>query len=605
MKQEQNKGADPRKKGDRSNKQKKAIGNKVLGIYLAVLLLILGVIGTAMFIVYQSENIGKQVAGIFEGIEEVQPEQESGSAEAEQSEKTHSVKGTGERKVTILSCEVLPDGTQFALKGEADAFPESDDNNLYLLAMKTYEDAVPADAVPIACAEKKTSFMLKADILANTADSRLYSKFVVAVKKDGKYEVLSTPQYITNPEALASYSEPYPKAESTKGLFVDPQKLGTSELDDLGVKQAAYNIPIARLLAPSTHSHYPTIIYNYNGKDYTLNGHVVSEYEYVFKTLSDKGIVITAILLNNKSDAYPQVIHPLSRGGNAYYYAFNAAEEAGTDYLEAVAAFLAERYRDEEHGIVMNWIIGNEVNVRSTWNYMKYVDIDTYAREYARAVRLFYNGIKSFNANARIYISLDQQWNRNLSSDSSYDSRDLMDAFNECIKEEGNIQWGLAHHPYSYPMTWPKFWELTGEAGEMVQESEDTSMVTIYNIDVVTNYLQKEEYLMPDGEVRSVILSEMGFTSTYGEDVQAAAFAYAYYIAENNQHIDSMLLSRETDDAGEVAQGLALGLSYQNGRRKYIYDTFKYIDTDEKDAYTEYAKNYIGIKDWEEVIIQQ
>ena len=103
MKQEQNKGADPRKKGDRSNKQKKAIGNKVLGIYLAVLLLILGVIGTAMFIVYQSENIGKQVAGIFEGIEEVQPEQESGSAEAEQSEKTHSVKGTGERKVTILS----------------------------------------------------------------------------------------------------------------------------------------------------------------------------------------------------------------------------------------------------------------------------------------------------------------------------------------------------------------------------------------------------------------------------------------------------------------------------------------------------------------------
>ena len=39
----------------------------MLGIYLAVLLLILGVIGTAMFIVYQSENIGKQVAGILRG----------------------------------------------------------------------------------------------------------------------------------------------------------------------------------------------------------------------------------------------------------------------------------------------------------------------------------------------------------------------------------------------------------------------------------------------------------------------------------------------------------------------------------------------------------
>lgn len=32
-----------------------------------------------------------------------------------------------------------------------------------------------------------------------------------------------------------------------------------------------------------------------------------------------------------------------------------------------------------------NWIIGNEVNVRSTWNYMKYIDIVPYAREYAQA----------------------------------------------------------------------------------------------------------------------------------------------------------------------------------------------------------------------------
>ena len=63
-----------------------------------------------------------------------------------------------------------------------------------------------------------------------------------------------------------------------------------------------------------------------------------------------------------------------------------------------------------------------------------------------------------------------------------------------------------------------------------------------------------------------------------------------------------MILSRETDAAEEVAQGLALGLSYQNGRKKYIYDVFKYIDTDQAEEYTEFAKNYIGIVDWSEVI---
>ena len=54
------------------------------------------------------------------------------------------------------------------------------------------------------------------------------------------------------------------------------------------------------------------------------------------------------------------------------------------------ARFLAQRYRDNDHGIVMNWIVGNEVNVRSDWNYMQYVDLDTYAREYANAVRDFF-----------------------------------------------------------------------------------------------------------------------------------------------------------------------------------------------------------------------
>ena len=84
-----------------------------------------------------------------------------------------------------------------------------------------------------------------------------------------------------------------------------------------------------------------------------------------------------------------------------------------------------------------------------------------------------------------------------------------------------------------------------------MRESEDTAMVTIYNIDVVTDYMQQEEFLTPEGEVRPILLSEMGFTSTYGEDVQAAAFAYAYFIAENNPYIDAMILSRETDAAEE------------------------------------------------------
>ncbi len=95
------------------------------------------------------------------------------------------------------------------------------------------------------------------------------------------------------------------------------------------------------------------------------------------------------------------------------------------------------------------------------------------------------------------------------------------------------------------------------------------------------------------------------FPSTYGEDAQAAAFVYAYYIAENDPYIDAMILSRETDAAEEVSQGLALGLSYKDGRKKMIYDVFKYIDTDQAEKYTQFALDYIGISDWSEVIDMQ
>lgn len=505
-------------------------------------------------------------------------------------------------QIQVEACEVLPDGKNFALSGSAREIPVNDDGRFYLFALEVYEETIPEGEEPVAWTKAASQFTLTAGVCGEGEAFRLYDKFVVAVKQNGRYMAVSTPRYITNPEVLSDYTEPFPESDSIKGLLVDSQKLGTTELDELGVKHAVYNIPLSRLLGPTTDRNYPTITYTYNGKDYELNGRVVSEYDYAFSTLTEKGIVSTAILLNDKSDEYPQMIHPLSRDGDAYYYAFNAAEEEGCEYLAAVVSFLAERYRDTEHGIVMNWVVGNEINVRSLWNYMSYVDLKTYVREYVRAFRICYNVIRSINANARVYISLDQQWNRELTGESSYNSKAVLDEFNEQIMEEGNIGWGLAHHPYSLPMTWPKFWEMSGRDAGLVLDSENTPVVTIYNIGVVTDYLQKEEFLDPDGEVRPFLLSEMGFSSAYGEDAQAAAFVYAYYIAESNPYIDALILSRETDAAEEVSQGLALGLSYQNGRRKMIYDVFKYIDTDQEEEYTGFALDYIGISDWSEVI---
>lgn len=504
----------------------------------------------------------------------------------------------------IESCVINTETGKVDVTLAADSVAISDDGYYYLFEEKSYESGITGDEYIIE-EQKDIDLTFSVNLNYNTVSSRLFSKFVVAVKKNGKFLAITKPHYITNPEAIAKYTPTFGNTTSKKGLLVDPEKLKTSELDDLGVKHAAYNIPLSRIMGNTTNAYYPTVYYTYNGRSYAFNGQVVAEYDYVFSTLTNKGIITTAIILNDMNPGYMELIHPKARsGGKAPYYAFNATDEAGTEYIAAVASFLASRYSGSGHGKVMNWVIGNEINARSEWNYIEYMDTDSYVEEYGKAFRIFYNAILSINGNARVYISLDQQWGKSLYSNNGYGSKEIMDSFNRYISEGGNIDWGVAQHPYNYPLTSAKAWSTSGKAASYILDSETTPVLSIKNIHVLTDYLQKEEYLTDDGEVRHVILSEMGYTSSAGQDLQAASFVYAYKIIEANQYIDSMLLSRETDAASEVAQGLALGINTQGGGRKSIYNAYKYVDTAESAKYTDFALRVIGVSSWSEIITQ-
>lgn len=496
----------------------------------------------------------------------------------------------------IESCTLEEGRIKVTMAG--DGIPVSDDKYYYLFALNAYDTSIGEKSEPIAREYKDNTAEMTAALNFNSASSRLYKKFVIGVKKDGQYMQVSQPRYITNPEAIAKYQSVYQTPASKKGILVDPNRLRGNELDDLGVKQAAYNIPVARLLGPTSNPAYPTIQYTYNGKTYVLNGQVVAEYDLVFSTLTAKGITTTAIILNNYSSSYLQLIHPDARSGSTSpYYMFNAVEESGVDYLAAVGSFLAERYSDNKHGKISNWIIANEINARKEWNYMKYTDIETYVDAYAKAFRVFYTAIKSMSGSARVYISIDQQWDRNLKNNVNYDGRDILDVFSRNVTAAGNLDWGVAQHPYNVPLTEGKVWK----SSKYVEHNAGTSMITMANIEVLTNYLQQEYLLTPTGEVRSVLLSEQGYTSHAGEALQAASFAYAYYRTEANPHIDGFLLNRQTDAPEEVAQGLAFGLNYSDGRQKQLYQVFKYIDTPQHAEYTEFAKGLIGISSWSEI----
>ncbi len=276
---------------------------------------------------------------------------------------------------TIESCVINTQTGKVDVTMSAEGLAVSDDGYYYLFEEKVYESALTGEEYIIED-QKDVELTFSVNLNYNSAGSRLFSKFVVAVKKDGKFMAISRPRHITNPEAIARYSPAFGDTSSKKGLLVDPEKLRGSDLDDLGVKHAAYNIPLRRLLGNTTHASYPTVYYTYNGRNYAFNGQVVAEYDYIFSTLSGKGIIITAIILNDMNPGHMDLIHPRARSGGAGspYFAFNAADEAGTEYIAAVASFLANRYAGTGHGKVMNWVIGNEINARKEWNYIEPMD---------------------------------------------------------------------------------------------------------------------------------------------------------------------------------------------------------------------------------------
>ena len=398
---------------------------------------------------------------------------------------------------------------------------------------------------------------------------------------------------------LADTVENAPQPKSKKGLLLDPQMLGTPLLTDLGVQYAIYNIPLSHIMGETTDKTFPTISYEYQDNTYIFNGAAINGYDYLFSYLTDLGINSTAIILNDWNDAYPQLIHPLSRNkeSGAYYYAFNTADMEGCLYLEAIASFLTERYSGKEHGLVSNWVIANEINQYQVWNYMDTDDIMVYAAEFEKALRIFYYAAKSNYADANVYFSIDHDWNSNRGNDEKYfNAKEVVTAVNEMAGQKGNYYWGLAIHPYPNPLTKVNYWT------ENYDKTPDAPVLTLMNLSTVTDFLSQEEYLDRNGNVRSITVTELGFTSASGEKLQAAAFAYCYYIIEDNPYVDAFIMNRQTDALEEVKQGLSFGIYEMDQTPKYICDVYKYIDTDEGREYTKFMLNILGAGSLEEAL---
>ena len=122
------------------------------------------------------------------------------------------------------------------------------------------------------------------------------------------------------------------------------------------------------------------------------------------------------------------------------------------------------------------------------------------------------------------------------------------------------------------------------------------------NLNVLTDFLGQSRYLDTEGKMRSITITELGFSSKSGEKLQAAAFAYCYLIVDANPYIDAFILNRQTDAPEEVVNGLAFGLYEYDHSGKYLKEVFRDIDTDKAQEYMQFMLNILGAESLEEAL---
>ena len=436
---------------------------------------------------------------------------------------------------------------------------------------------------------------------------RLFSRWAVARRTAGGFELLSHAHYPDEVEAAHDLPEERPRGRKGLGGF-HVGRAPVSDLDDLGISSVTVNVTLSDILRAQAGD--DTMAFEFDGRTCHASKGALERYDRTLTECARRGIIVSAIVLIRHGKHIPDpalrdvFTHPDCHP-SAQFTMANLTSREGFELYAAALDLLARRYSrpDKRHGRIHHWILHNEVDAGWVWTNCGEKTPVLYMDLYHRSMRTAHLIARKYDPHAQAFISLTHYWNWT-SSPRFYLPRELLDLLLAFSGAEGDFQWGIAQHPYPESLFEPKTW-LDGKC----TLGFDTPLITYRNIEVLDAWVRQERALFRGTTQRKLHLTEQGFHSRdYGESAlreQAAGMAYAWQKIKALDSIETNHYHNWVDNRHEG--GLRIGLrrfpddADEPLGPKPIWHVYAKLETDGEEAACEFAKTLVGIRDWPEV----
>ena len=435
---------------------------------------------------------------------------------------------------------------------------------------------------------------------------RLYSRWVLAQKSQNGMLICSHGHYAD--DVKAKYDLPHEVPASKKGIGGFGANRFASDLDSLDITSVTVNMWLGFMsLTPSDDA----IPFDYNGRTYYADRKAIEGFDKTLQYTAARDVIVNAIVLIAPERSFAdktagRLFEPPDFDPAGIYTMPNMTTLESLNLYAAAIDFLAERYSrpDKKYGRVHHWIAHNEVDAGWVWTNagiktpLRFMDI------YIKSMRLLYYTARKYSPHPEVFITLTHYW-QSRHNEYCYPSAQLLELLVDYTQAEGDFKWGVAHHPYPQSLFEPKSW-----LDDQATFDYDTPQITFKNLEVLDAWIKQPRALYQGKIKRTVFLSEQNPNSKdYSEEAlreQAAGMAYAMKKLEACDGIDAYQMHGWFDQRAEG--GLRIGVrrfmddETDPGGRKPAWFVFQAFGTDREDEVFEFAKDIIGIDDWDQVI---